>query len=60
MIPYQSTTAATLSSSSPGAFAVELRGKRELIPVISAKWPPAECPITTSLLVSKPYCLAFL
>src|SRR5258706_13887033 len=58
LIPNQFTIAATFSSSFPG-HSRSSPADAGSIPVVSDKWPPAEWPVTTSLLVSKLYCLAF-
>src|SRR5215831_418700 len=58
VMPYQLMTAATFSSSVPGhrLSRLSLAG---LIPVVSARCPPAEFPMTTSRLVSTLYSLPF-
>src|SRR5262249_82266 len=53
----QSTTAATFSSSAPGHWR-SIPADAGIIAVVNARCPPAEPPETTSLDVSKLYCLA--
>src|SRR5438309_1759074 len=70
-MPYQSTMAATFSSSvlfGPELEALPPRSPGQVlsnpedigsIPVMSARWPPAELPVVTIFVVSKLYCFAF-
>src|SRR5262245_16300215 len=71
-MPYQSTIAATFSSSvlfGPIALDPPERSPAHVLskpadggnmPVMSARWPPADVPVVTIFVRSKLYCFAFL
>src|SRR5260370_23715188 len=57
VMPYQLTMAETLSCSGPG-HSRSRPAEAGSIPVVSARCPPAELPVTTRLFVSKLYVVA--